>query len=313
MSIVKFSSPCLYGNNYLKSYPDEGGDFPASDYLSAELVESGLLEATKKNYGIEGFIKISIHLRSKDLIELLRAGHISIYSIITCSKSKYSKCDKIDVAFTDDDIDENTNTLMLEPCIKFNTDEIIDDVTTVDIALVANTYHDWEYTDPSDGEKFTISLTPGRTCAFERLSDGMRVEREPLTIDSLIKLLKKPCLEKNQIACSIDEENTNIEIGLAENIWNTIYQLNEQADYQIEIAIVLPAITQVLCELYAMNEYNSDSLYAIQSADWYRQIARIWKTKTNTEFLVNKQISDALTDAQILLDCPIQKLKGGEE
>lgn len=310
MANKNYSGPCLY----LKT-ADEG-DREEQDFLSPCCFEASLIESSlpinddKTSYQTGNLLlKYKIRLQCAEIVQLLAKGDAAFFIRIVINRSKFRFVKKLECR---------------EPEL---SGDCICGVYTVDVpvhslfgtfdaelfAAVTKTEPvRWIHKD-ADGDETEISRTCGQVVAYGRLKCG-EIERSDTSISlgSIFVLRKTTDSEAAGIHYSLEHDQVEIIVSDADDKFRRYADLSKKDPVLFKYAVVSPALTCVLSQVYASKQEGSSENCSeyFQDYTWFQVIEKELRQRGIKDDVSKRTLDDVASDVQALINFSIDELKG---
>ena len=305
MANNNFAGPCLYGLDTDEQFPDSSTDFNNDDYFKVFIDTPSFTLITKNNsYEAEGYLNIAVQLKCSEIYELIKSNDAGIFIRFISSRSKFREAFEL----TNEISNSSTENILNKT---FRVDVPVRNLwgnIDLSVAIVAKRNTTLSHKD-IDGEDISIKITKGRILGYYKLRGIFEIAREgiPNDLSSLFVIVKAK-------ADPPFDNTFNVELQNSDTITITLYVGENDNSFQSEVfrlaesdaelssissLIVLPALASLLSQLYELKE---DGRNEYKTCLWYQKIAGT--LLENNLDIENRDVSDALDDAQLLLRKP---------
>ena len=308
----KFSGPCLYAADMNDDSMQAESDFADDCWFKADVNFFLKPNTDVTSYKTEdAVLEFTIQMNCPELASLAVLENAAFFTRIVVNRSKFRTAVRLRKVSEGPLIDDSGQLMgvfeaqvPVSPLFgRFN----------VELFLAATRDCIWKHRD-ADGDEMDIALFPGRICAYCRMPEWYEVGRTqtqvPLMSIFSLRAIPDDLIESDVVFCEASEESEKLEIRVARSSYSQLALAAKNMPEEFKDRIVMPALSSVLAQIYtpldSQTEENSASLF--EETQWFQVLdGALAKIGLNIR---DRDVSDALYDAQMLLDRPAKRVMG---
>ena len=309
MSNNAFSGPCLYFSGNINN-GETVSDFEENCSFNVALVDSNL----PVNSDLTSFktgnlhLKFAIKLESEELTKLLTEEDAAFFVRVVINRTKFRIVEKLlpkEVRRTE------TNGIDGLYEVDLPVDSLFG-LFDIEVFLAGTHVAQWQHHD-IDGDTLNLLLTPGRICAYGKLPERYEIQRSETHIKLMsifsLKSIPDDNILEGVVRCDPTEGTDKLEICIGKTYYDKLAIVAGNSPEIFRDRIVLPALISVLSQIYSPSRENQNGniVTDFQETLWLQVIESVlWEHKIDIR---TRNISDALLDAQLLLDRPVLRIE----
>ncbi len=309
MSNNAFSGPCLYFSTNMNN-GEAASDFGKNCSFSVALLESNLpVNSDQTSFKTDKLhLKFSIKLKSEELTKLLIQEDVAFFIRIVVNRTKFRIVEKL---FPVEE--HRTETDSIDGIYKVDVPvDSLFGLFDIEIFLAGTRVAQWQHVD-IDGDTLNLLITPGRICAFGRLPERYEIQRSETHIKLMsifsLKSVPDDLIQDGVVKCDPTEGSDKLEICIGKTYYDKLGIVAKNFPETFRDRIVLPALISVLSQVYSPSKdnYNENIVTDFQETLWLQVIETA--LREHKIDISKRTISDALLDAQLLLDRPALRIE----